>query len=407
MDSQGSEAPDNQLTPDDEKFEFGVVTSMLSDQTAHRERLDNKIGALIAATGAALYFFIDKAASPVDTILGALFLIPFCLSLWAFSARTWQAPGPEVFAQNYPYYPTDTLRVAVDDTVSAFEANATQSAWKAWRAKLALQSAFALSVIAVAVKIFESFQSPKAGTDSPVGQVSMAWLSGLPWSLVLNEGIQVILAAAAIWLAVETWRLRIQDKERTTKTDAQFAEQVKQNTTQLELLRKQVRLSILPPIVLGPITFAQYVNYLNETVADKKDRKRFIDSSSLKGEEPSFVCLVKNQTKRMALNLSGLLWDVDSKKFFLAPRNLEQLYNGWDAFLFYKDSVDMEEIKKTLEAQYKKSGVEFSYPHIAPSEKDSFVAVFFLDIDGRLYLMRRRFSTALGGKAASELFFRD
>jgi hypothetical protein len=70
---------------------------MLSEQNSHRERLDNKVAALIAASAGALYFFTDKSSSIPDTIIGSLFAIPLLLSLWAFALRdTRQASGPSL-----------------------------------------------------------------------------------------------------------------------------------------------------------------------------------------------------------------------------------------------------------------------------------------------------------------------
>jgi hypothetical protein len=397
----------SQLTPDDEKFEFGVVASMLSEQNIHRERLDNKIAALIAASAGALYFFTDKASSIPDTVIGALFVVPLLLSLWAFSIREWKIVGPEGFVKTFAYYPSETRRVAIVDSVTAYSKNENQTLWKAYRAGFALLSAAALSVVAVGLKVVESIQSSAGGIASNSSDLLEPTQGATQVEPLIAIFLQVVLAGSAIWLAWETRRLRVQDKEQMRLAVKHFDAQIERSDKQLSLLRKQVRLGLLPPIILGPASLAQYKDYVNENVSDETERKAYVDSSVLKGQEPSFVCIVRNRTKRVALNLSGLLYEAETQKYFVAPRNLEQLGKGWDAFLFYEESSDMETVKANLEDQYGTSRVEFAVSHLIPKDKASFVIVLFTDLDGRVYLARRRFSLPVGGKAAGELFYQE
>ncbi len=368
--------------------------SMLNAQTSHRERLDNKIAALIGAIAAALYFFTTGAASVSDKLTAALFVLPLVLSLAAFSLRGWKSVGPAGFVKTYRFYPQKTLRVAITDAVTAYQKNEHQLQWKAWRAKWALIIGAILFVVAVLLKIVEGLWGKFDGME----------VSNFSLEQGVSTLIQVVLAVGAIWLAVETRRLRIQDKARTTQAEQQFLEQARRSDEQLSLLQNQVRLSILPPLILGPMPYKEFMDTVARTIKDEGVRQALIETALRLGKEPRFVCLIQNQTDRVAQNVSGVFFDARKQRHYLSPHNIEQLGRGWDALYFIEEPISEPEVIQTLQTQYPRNRLDFAREPISQNQR-SYIAILFLDLDGRLYVSRRRFSDAGGKKVAGEVYF--
>lgn len=228
---------------------------------------------------------------------------------------------------------------------------------------------------------------------------------------LLNIRLQAVLAASAIWLAWETWRLRVQDKERTRQADKQFSDQAGRGDKQLSLLRKQVRLSLMPPLELGPCTYEMYRKFLQEKYPEASqgnERSNWATRAVRGNDNARFILLVSNSSDRFAQNLVAMFYDADSKEFYWSDDGAEQLGKETRPFMFFGPPVTAEQIKTGLTFQY---GDRSSYFHMFVESKDeaSFVGLFFLDLDGRMYMKRRRFFVRRAdvNKVAGELFYQE
>jgi|GEM_PF-4529746 len=100
QDSELNKRPENApqdyiLNLEEERWEDDLVLGMLQRQHDQIEKIDTKLASLLAATAAAMYFFLEKATMIGDIFAAAIFIIPLVMALAAYQSYSWKDSGPK------------------------------------------------------------------------------------------------------------------------------------------------------------------------------------------------------------------------------------------------------------------------------------------------------------------------
>ncbi len=203
----------------------------------------------------------------------------------------------------------------------------------------------------------------------------------------------LILASAAIWYAVETRALRLQDYEH------------------IKILQHQMKLKLAPFLSVGVTTVKpKDVEMIREKIKldeglEEEKRKALLER--LKTTPISFICQVTNASSKIACHVDLYIFDKKhasfsesiSAKDYIAEKEKE-------IFLILPRYMTYQKICKTITDRY---GTEssFLFSHLKPSD-NSYVMVVYEDIENRVYAVRRPFVITEDGDIShkrSELLF--
>jgi hypothetical protein len=197
--------------------------------------------------------------------------------------------------------------------------------------------------------------------------------------------LQIVLAAAAIWLAVETRLLRKRDEVRARQADEQ-----------LTLLRKQMRLSVMPPVVVTPHNRESYTRWVEHEYPnpDSADRRSELLDIAHRGDRwASLVVVVSNASEKNAHNILCYWYHAETDKYSRGDLGIEQLRGDWKVVPFFRSPEEFEAIKERLQFSYPDKSTDHFLQYLQPLPNDwPFVAAFFTDVDGELHMARRAFT---------------
>lgn len=189
--------------------------------------------------------------------------------------------------------------------------------------------------------------------------------------------VQLVLAVAAIWYSLETRSVR------------------KQNDKMVNLEREQLRLSIVPDLLLGIMEFSVEVKPIlieeiltDETIDEQEKRRRL---EMLEEADVKFVALTRNLTPTVAAHhVNAYVFDAEHRSFLVCDFGKEVVEGDTkEMFQISGPFMSLKEIQETMTFQYG-SRCEFIFQQLQ-MEKDSYVLVVFKDLGGRIYAVTRMF----------------
>lgn len=157
------------LNLDEERWEFDLVSGLLQRQYDNIEKIDTKLASLLAAAGAAMYFFLDKATTIGDMVVAGLFIIPLVKAMMAFQALTFLGTGPRAIVDYFGSAPRETRLVAIGDMVTSFDKNASPLGYKANNFNRALWCAIGISILTVVLRVLEAMSPGLKSLMHPLG----------------------------------------------------------------------------------------------------------------------------------------------------------------------------------------------------------------------------------------------
>jgi hypothetical protein len=191
--------------------------------------------------------------------------------------------------------------------------------------------------------------------------------------------IQATLAIAAVWYTVETRRLR------------------KQNEAQMALLRTQMSLSIAPYLVPG-ILDVEMREVRSRIVSDTKltQKERDEKLATLDAGEVKFLCGVKNPTTKVPHHCELWVYDQRTKSYLLCDAGKEWIAEKEaETFMVSGPYFSYEDVIEQVLERYGDAG-SWAHPHFAAGD-DSFIVLMYQDLEGRLYVSKRRFNIRSDG----------
>ncbi|MEZ5528426.1 MAG: hypothetical protein R3E57_00550 [Porticoccaceae bacterium] len=187
--------------------------------------------------------------------------------------------------------------------------------------------------------------------------------------------VQVALLAAALWYSWETRVIRLQ------------------NQKELNLLKKQGRLSLAPYLVPGceKIDIEQLIELIssNEEL-DAEEKKEQIEAA--KKEEVFFYIQVDNPTSdKVGCQLRPIIYDPSTKSFILSDSGHAWISpQAQGKFQATGPYYSKAQISEQLEGSYGDE-IKALLNNLDITDNEGYVALFYRDIEGSLYLAKRAF----------------
>jgi|GEM_PF-6461552 len=192
--------------------------------------------------------------------------------------------------------------------------------------------------------------------------------------------IQGLLAGAAFWYSWETRKMRMQ------------------NELEVRILSKQSRLSLAPYLVPG-VTGVPQEKIIDEIEKDDKidDNERQQRINLARNTGTIKVVVVQNPTKeKVGCNLQPYLYNKESRNFseciygkaYITP-------GGSETFPVKNTFLSREEVFQRVRGFYG-DNVKVLMKNVDISENAGYVVLFFQDIEGSVYMMRRDFEDENG-----------
>ena len=198
----------------------------------------------------------------------------------------------------------------------------------------------------------------------------MGWISVL---------VNAALAVIALWYTVETRRLRLQ------------------NQNQLKLLTKQGMLSLVPYLHVTLCNLATALALYEEEgklPTDANKRAQFVGEIKRRFSEPGvkFICRINNETTKLATAIRVCVFESQSKTFLRSEWGRTVLPEKDSIELeISPDAVSREVMTGELRNRYGPTTTEFFEKQLSTDHTLSYVIVFFRDIGGNPYAVRREF----------------
>jgi hypothetical protein len=193
----------------------------------------------------------------------------------------------------------------------------------------------------------------------------------------IADWIQLALLVAVIAYTVETHRLRVQSER------------------QLRLLRHQARVAALPSIAaqVHPVVEEAVISVLGSWRIPESERAKYVALAQARRRH--YTCDVKNGRDTVAHNVTVAIYDAEARAYEWAGHSAALLEGGsQEVFWFVAAPLAYEEFATSIRSAYGQSG-DFTIQHIAQGDA-SFAAVFFYDVEQRLYLTKHPFSVVEG-----------
>jgi hypothetical protein len=157
------------LDRDEERWWFDFASGVLQRQLDNIDKIDTKVGALIAAVGAAMYFFLDKASTIGDVVGAGLFAVPLVLGLNAYRTHSWLDIGPREIVAYYGTAPRETRLVTMGDIATAYDTNTKPLDDKGISFDRSLVWAIVISLLTVALRVLEVLSPTLKSLMHPIG----------------------------------------------------------------------------------------------------------------------------------------------------------------------------------------------------------------------------------------------
>lgn len=199
----------------------------------------------------------------------------------------------------------------------------------------------------------------------------------MEWLLIV---VQLLLAGAAVWYAIETRRLRIQ------------------NSAQMDLLKNQTRLSVAPYLIPGlvDIDLAVWKQQIvdNDELSEEKKQEAL---TKIADADIKFVCAVNNPTSKTPHHINIWIYDERTRSFLESDFGKEWIAEK-DSELFQvsEPRFAKDEVEQRIQEQYGEASA-FMFRHLEVGD-NSYVALVFRDMEGRIYLAKRYFVISKNNK---------
>lgn len=195
---------------------------------------------------------------------------------------------------------------------------------------------------------------------------------------VIAITINGLLALIALWYTIETRKLRLQ------------------NQAQLNLLAKQVRAPLAPYLHVNLLDEKTALHIFEEDGAIPKEdseRQKFLNGIHKRFSNPGvkFICRIDNKSDKLAVDMRVYVFEGESGMFLRSAWGRTILEGkATEELDIFQAAVPLDVIKEEMLEKYGEVN-EFFSRHLDATCKHSYVVVFFKDIEGGPYVVRREF----------------
>ena len=226
----------------------------------------------------------------------------------------------------------------------------------------------------------------------------IAILSNFTLKDTIGYLLQIVIAGGAIWLAIETGRLRKKTQE------------------QVEAFKLQGRLSLVPYFTLGGIkTQGQSIDdvlkgaatWLSGDVTEKKVELLILQEQ---GKAPDFVCLATNHSNQIAVKCTAFIYHQATQEYYRCRTSRDVIRGKTDIiFAFYEHTKIPKRLVDEVAEEYGTQGVRLLKKMPTVPTNKSYFLLFFQDIENRIYCTKKDFvyddKGAMWFKEASKLYY--
>jgi hypothetical protein len=209
----------------------------------------------------------------------------------------------------------------------------------------------------------------------------------MEWIAIFVNGA---LAVIALWYTIETRRLRLQNQD------------------QLKLLSKQAMLSLVPYVHVSLYNLDTALELYEEEgklPGSQTEKARFVDKIRRRFSQPGvrFICKISNETTKLATGVRVYVFDCQSKTFFRSEWGRTVLAEKESIELeISQDAVSLEVVTEELRSKYG-SAIDPFEQHLITDHTSSYTIVFFRDVGGNAYVVRREFEINIKGIINSKI----
>jgi hypothetical protein len=201
------------------------------------------------------------------------------------------------------------------------------------------------------------------------------------WLTIAGLVVQALLAIFALWYTIETRQLR------------------KHSVLQLAVLHRQHLLAVSPYLTVGLFGKKEIIRDLETnpkevlSIEDPEELKKQAKAELEKlksAESEFFLCSLSNPTSKLALSVEAFVYNQKSKNFVESVNGASVIEEKGDANIHVAgDSLSQEEaIAKARQTYGDFTEIDKNlFNHSA----DSYVIVFFRDIENGVYAIKREF----------------
>ncbi len=190
--------------------------------------------------------------------------------------------------------------------------------------------------------------------------------------------IQTALAVAAFWYTIETRKYRLQSEQ------------------QLDTMRKQHFLTVAPFLLVGAIPKKKMEYDLEHhpekflpsgTEQDIKAAQKHI-RSELMSKPEFYACAIQNPTSKLARQVEAILYSSQNKHFIEGVGSKEVVNENSSAVIMIAgDPLNQQEAVESMRKSF--PGIVKINEDLLKHEKLSYVIVFYRDIEGAAYAVKR------------------
>lgn len=193
------------------------------------------------------------------------------------------------------------------------------------------------------------------------------FLEDIKW--FISTLVQVSIFFVVLKYTFETWRLR------------------KHNAEQLKLFRDQIRLTVVPFLVLK---ISRMHSWEIEQIKQRSVEGREEGFEKPEEKYQEFAARIYNPAAKVARDVYVFVYD-NQEGGFLECEHVKEVLpeKEWVEFRLFRSYKDISAIREKIIALYG-SDCEFMFNHIIV-DQTSYIATCFRDFEGTLYLLKRVF----------------
>ena len=196
--------------------------------------------------------------------------------------------------------------------------------------------------------------------------------------VILPLLVQIALAGTAFWYALETRKYRIQGEH------------------QLSTMQKQHFLTVAPFLLVGAVPKSILENEIEHhpekfvrpgSNVDLKEIQKQV-RADLINKPDFFACGIQNPTSKLARQVEAMLYSAQNKHFIEGIHSKEVLSEkASDVLILASNPMNQQEAIESMRKSY--PGIDKINSDLLPHDKKSYVVVFYRDIEGAVYAVKR------------------
>jgi hypothetical protein len=202
----------------------------------------------------------------------------------------------------------------------------------------------------------------------------------MPIGSMITTVVQLILAGVALWSMIEARKLRLHA------------------VAQLDVVRRQHMVAVAPYLLVGATPKDQLLMEiardpaiaLNLGKGENADAAvKNLEADFKKAGQDIFFCEMTNATSKIALGIEAVHYNARSRNFIESAEGLETLGEGKSGRLWIAGKA-MNQADATTSI-INSVGNSAKVPKLLTQDNDSYIVVFFRDIEGSVYAVKRAY----------------